>query len=42
VQEARVESLDQEPSPLQVDGDYIGRFGAVTEAVQPRTVSVVA
>jgi diacylglycerol kinase family enzyme len=39
---ASVESLDDTPFPLQVDGDYIGERSAVLYSAAPRALMVVA
>lgn len=42
VMEARVEGLDGRPFPLQVDGDYVGEFDAVTYGIAPRALIALA
>jgi len=39
---ARVQALDGHPFPLQVDGDFIGRFDQVEYGVRPRGLAVVS
>jgi diacylglycerol kinase family enzyme len=38
----RVRSLDDRPLPLQVDGDYIGRFDEIEFSVVPAALKVLA
>jgi diacylglycerol kinase family enzyme len=40
--ELTVRSLDDQPLPLQVDGDYIGEVTAAEFAVRPRGITVIA
>jgi diacylglycerol kinase family enzyme len=42
IEHARVAAVDERPFPLEVDGDYIGEFDAVSYGVSPRTLAVVA
>jgi len=42
VSTARVESVDDRPFPVQVDGDYIGEFSEVEFAVRPGGLLAVA
>jgi len=42
VTSARVVSLSDRGFPVQVDGDYLGRFDEVTYGVAPRALAVVA
>jgi YegS/Rv2252/BmrU family lipid kinase len=38
---ALVESVDERPFPLQVDGDFIGEFSSVRYGIEPRALAVV-
>jgi diacylglycerol kinase family enzyme len=40
--EARVESVDGRPFPVQVDGDYIGEFDALDYGVLPAALAAVS
>jgi diacylglycerol kinase family enzyme len=42
VTSARVESVDERPFPVQVDGDHIGEFDAVEYGVVPQGLLAVA
>ena len=42
VSEARVESVDERPFPLQVDGDFIGEFVRVDCTAAPAALEIVA
>jgi diacylglycerol kinase family enzyme len=42
VPEARIEAIDDRPFPVQVDGDFIGRFESVRYGVAPGALAVVS